>query len=104
MRHGESGDFVLSLGAMFRWTLLAFPAGIVPVTRVQLEETTGYEGGNDRIAKKTATILSGSEGLPIGVQVVAKPYREEVMLAVMAAIESRVKGLEGFPTTPVDPR
>ena len=103
MRHGESGDFVLSLGAMFRWTLLAFPAGIVPVTKVQVEETIGYEGGNDRIAKKAASILSGSQGMPVGVQVVAKPFREEAMLAVMSAIESRVQSLEGFPHTPVDP-
>ncbi len=104
MRHGESGDFVLSLGAMFRWTLLAFPAGIVPVTTVQAEETIGYEGGKDRIAKKTASILSGSKGLPVGVQVVAKPFCEEAMLAVMAAIESSVQRLDSFPHTPVDPR
>lgn len=104
MRHGESGDFVLSLGAMFRWTLLAFPAGIVPVTQVQSEETMGYEGGTDRIAKRAASILSGSEGMPVGVQVVAKPFCEEAMLAVMAAIEARVTPLDGFPATPIDPR
>jgi fatty acid amide hydrolase len=103
MRHGESGDFILSLGAMFRWTLLAFPAGVVPVTRVQAEETIGYDGGNDRIAKKAATILSGSQGMPVGVQVVAKPFCEEAMLAVMGAIESRVQKLDSFPHTPVDP-
>ena len=103
MRHGESGDFILSLGAMFRWTLLAFPAGIIPVTKVQVDETIGYEGGNDRIAKKAAAILSGSEGLPVGVQVVAKPFCEETMLSVMEAIESRVQRLDDFPHTPVDP-
>ncbi|HZO15937.1 MAG TPA: amidase family protein, partial [Polyangiaceae bacterium] len=38
LRHRESGDFVMSVGAEFRWTLLNFPAGIVPVTRVRAEE------------------------------------------------------------------
>ncbi len=103
MCHGASGDFVLSLGAMFRWTLLGFPAGIVPVTKVESDETTGYEGGSDRLAKKTASILEGSQGLPVGVQVVARPFAEEAMLAAMAAIESRVQKLPGFPHTPVDP-
>ena len=103
MGHGSSGDFILSLGAMFRWTLFGFPAAVVPVTRVQPEEATTYEGGNDRIAKKAAAILAGSEGLPVGVQVVAKPFCEETLLGVMAGIESKVKQSEGYPKTPVDP-
>jgi fatty acid amide hydrolase len=101
---GTSGDYVLSLGAMFRWTLLGFPAAIVPVTKVQADETSGYEGGSDRIAKKTASILEGSAGLPVGVQVVDKPFAEEAMLATMAAIESHVQSLSGFPHTPIDPK
>lgn len=104
MAHGASGDYVLSLGAMFRWTLLGFPAGVVPVTKVAAGESEGYEGGSDRIAKKTAAILAGSCGLPVGVQVVARPFAEEAMLAVMAAIEAGVQGLSGFPHTPIDPR
>jgi fatty acid amide hydrolase len=103
MGHGASGDFILSLGAMFRWTLLGFPAGVVPVTRVRTDETTNYEGGNDRIAKKAAAILSGSAGMPVGVQVVAKPFCEEALLTVMAGIESGVQSNDDYPRTPVDP-
>jgi fatty acid amide hydrolase len=104
MKHKESGDFALSLGAMFRWTLLNFPAGVVPVTRVRQSETRGYEGGGDRIAKKAASILEGSAGLPVGVQVVARPYQEHKLLRVMAAIEAGVRDGEELPRTPVDPR
>ncbi len=98
--HRQSGDFTLSLAAMFRWTLLNFPAGVVPVTKVLSSETKGYDGGHDRLAKKVRTILSGSAGLPVGVQVVALPYQEETLLSVMAAVERRVQTLDGFPKTP----
>ncbi len=87
---------------MFRWTLLNFPAGVVPVSRVLPGEASRYDGGDDRIAKKVRSIMAGSEGLPLGVQVVAKPYQEQALLTVMAAIESRVRNDESYPTTPVD--
>jgi fatty acid amide hydrolase len=103
MGHRQSGDFTLSLGPMFRWTLLNFPAGVVPVTRVLPDETRRYDGGTDRIAKKVRSIMEGSAGLPVGVQVVAKPYQEQALLTVMAALENRLREGEGFPVTPIDP-
>ena len=68
-RHGEGGwsasDPVNYLEAMrfTQWfNLLGFPAVVVPVTQ-------------------------SAEGLPIGVQVVGRPYEEEVVLEVAAVIE-----------------
>jgi fatty acid amide hydrolase len=109
MGHRESGDFTLSLSYAFRWTLLNFPAGVVPVTRVQAHETApdphrGVRPGKpDKIEKKVSAIEAASAGLPVGVQVVARPYREDVVLAIMQAIESAARARDGFPTTPVDP-
>ncbi len=100
MQHGTSGDFVLSLASMFRWTLFNFPAGVVPVTSVQTGETRYM--GSDRLAKRAISILQGSEGMPVGVQVVARPYHEEKLLAVMASIEADAKTRDGFPHTPVE--
>lgn len=103
--HRASGDFTLSLSYAFRYTLLNFPAGIVPVTRVRPDETTEtFPGKPDKVEKKLAAILQGAAGLPLGVQVVARPYREDVTLAVMAGIEAHARGREGYPVTPVDPR
>jgi len=105
MGHRESGDFTLSLSYAFRWTLLNFPAGVVPVTRV-LDSETAEEpavGKPDKVEKKVAAIAAGSAGLPLGVQVVARPYREDVVLALMEAIESDARLREGFPKTPVEP-
>jgi hypothetical protein len=41
--------------------------------------------------------------LPVPVQVVARPYREDVALAVMQVVEDAARKADGFPWTPVDP-
>jgi fatty acid amide hydrolase len=102
LRHRESGDFVMSVGAEFRWTLLNFPAGIVPVTRAHRAELGRYPA-HDRVEKKVAAIDAASSGLPIGVQVVARPFEEHVLLGVMRAIERAVRGDQDYPRTPVEP-
>jgi fatty acid amide hydrolase len=101
--HRESGDFTLSVGSEFRWTLLNFPAGVVPVTRARPDEVGRYQHKSDRIERKVADIDRKSAGLPVGVQVVAKPYQEQVLIAVMQAIHEGVRDDDGFPTTPVGP-
>lgn len=102
MGHRESGDFALALSYPFRYSLLNFPAGVLPVTRVR-EDDVGGLPTRDRIEKKQAAIDAASVGLPVGVQVVARPYREAAALAAMAAIEAAVKGDDGYPLTPIDP-
>jgi fatty acid amide hydrolase len=44
----------------------------------------------------------GSEGLPIGVQVIARPWREDVALVLMAVLESASRERLDFPKTPVE--
>ncbi|MBW2458395.1 MAG: amidase [Deltaproteobacteria bacterium] len=102
--HRQSGDFTLSLGAEFRWTLLNFPAGIVPATTVTPDDVGHYPPPRDRVERKVVDIDQASVGLPVGVQVVARPYAEEVLLAVMQTLERQLRGADGFPTTPVTPR
>jgi fatty acid amide hydrolase len=102
--HRQSGDFALSLGAEFRWTLLNFPAGIVPVTTVRADDVGHYQPVRDRVERKVAAIDEASLGLPVGVQVVAPPYAENVLLAVMQTVEDQVGETDGFPRTPVTPR
>lgn len=104
MAHGQSGDYTLGLANMFRYALCNMPAGIVPVARVQEADRMPAPGrGADRIDKARAAIDAGALGLPVGVQVVARPFREDVALAVMAAVEQRVIVHEDFPHTPIDP-
>ena len=101
--HGESKDFTLSFCYAARYNVLDFPAGVVPVSRVNSDETTRERPG-DLFEKRAASVESQSEGLPVGVQVVTRPYREDVALAVMKAIEDDVRQEKDFPWTPIEPR
>ena len=77
-----------------------FPAGIVPVTRVRPDEESDRRVGLDlvdRIARKTER---GSAGLPVTVQVIARPWRDHVALAAMAAIERAARARPDYPARP----
>ncbi len=104
MPHGESGDFVLGTGYLFRYSLLDFPAGSVPVTRARAGEIGHMQPGGDRVERKQAAFDAASLGLPVGVQVVARPYHEAHVVAVMAAIEAAARAHSpDYPHTPVTP-
>ncbi len=45
-------------------------------------------------------VEQGSVGLPIGVQVMARHWREDVVLAVMRALEHAFRALPDFPLHP----
>ena len=103
MPHHESADFVFSLSYMFRYSLLNFPAGVVPVTQVRAGDIEGICPPNDRIEKKKAFVDSGALGLPVGTQVVGRPYQEARVLAVMQAIQDEVSSDDDYPSVPVTP-
>lgn len=98
--HEGARDFVLAGSPSMTWNIVQFPAGVVPVTRVRADEAR-RDNPRDRLEKLAARVDEGSAGLPIGVQVVARMWREDLCLATMAAIEGSVSGDEGFPKTPV---
>jgi fatty acid amide hydrolase len=100
-QHGSTGDFTAAAVYTTRYNLLNLPAGVVPVTRVRPTETDRKEKA-DRLDKKAASIERGSAGLPIGVQLVGRPWREDVVLAAMKAIENEAKNGSEFPSTPID--
>ena len=100
---GSSGELTLTLSYAFRYAMLNFPAGVVPVTRVRQEEQV-RQVRSDRVEKACAAVELGSAGLPVGVQVVARPWREDVALAVMQTLQDGCSGEAGYPRTPVDPQ
>ena len=46
-------------------------------------------------------VEENSAGLPVGVQVVGRHWREDVVLAVMAALEQDFRATGSYPATPV---
>ncbi len=98
--HGHFDEFSPAGSYSMRYNLLNFPAGVVGVTRVRPDETARPDA-RDRLEKKAALVEAGSAGLPVGVQVVARPFREDLVLAAMVALEDAVRGREDFPKTPI---
>jgi fatty acid amide hydrolase len=98
--HGASKNFTLASSYTIVFNATQLPAGVVPVTRVRSEETTRH-AGRDSVERHAARVDDQSAGLPVGVQVAGRPWKDHVVLAVMAAIEAGVSRDEGFPATPV---
>lgn len=69
------------------YTLLGLPAGVAPITRVHPGEESERRVGNDLVERAARAVEMNSAGLPIGVQVVARPWREDIVLALMEALE-----------------
>jgi fatty acid amide hydrolase len=103
LRHGSTGDLPLA-GANCYWAnVLGVPAGVVAATRVRPGEEAHRPASRDTVDRAAAAVEAGSAGLPVGVQVAAKPWREDVALAVMGALESHFRSQPDYPHTPVLP-
>jgi fatty acid amide hydrolase len=61
--HGTSEQHVRGQSYASLWNLLGYPAGVVPVTAT-------------------------ADGLPVGAQVAARPWREDIVLGLLAAIST----------------
>jgi fatty acid amide hydrolase len=103
LRHGASGSVSVAGAYAPLYNLLGYPAGTIPFTRVRPDEEIGRKPSRDRIEAAALETERGSAGLPAGVQIVARPWREDVAFAIMSALEAAVKGKPDFPTTPVTP-
>ncbi len=54
-----------------------------------------------QLSEQTASkVEQGSVGLPVGVQVAARHWREDIVLAVMAAIEEHFQSQPDYPAHP----
>lgn len=104
--HGQSTEFSMGGNYAMRYNLLNFPAGTLPVTFIQDAETVRGVGSaapapTDRVERIAAAVDLNSGGLPVSVQVVARPWQESRVLAVMGALERVLAGGESVPVTPV---
>ena len=79
------------------YNILGYPAGVVPLTRVRNDEVVGCASSKDMVEQAARKVELGSVGLPVGVQVVARPWREHVALAVMRAIEEAACMRDDYP-------
>jgi len=88
----------LSYTAIFN--LLGMPAGTVAATRVRSGEESDRTPGMDLVGRAAKRVEIGSAGMPVGVQVAARPWREDVALAVMTALEEHFRAQPDYPAQP----
>lgn len=96
LRHG--GSKYLSFANVAAYTLLynvlGFPAGVVPVTTVESGEESDRPASLDLVERAAREAERGSAGLPVGVQVAARMWREDLILSAMSVIEDAVRARE----------
>lgn len=92
--HGASREVVTAGCYALLFNLLGWPAGVVPFTRVRAGEESDRPASKDRVATRASEVERGSAGLPVGVQIAARPWREDIALALLAAVE-RDPGRDG---------
>lgn len=91
LTHGSTTHLSPAASHSFLSNLLDVPAGVVPVTRVDAGEESDRPASRDQTEMVARAVERGSAGLPVGVQVAALPWREDVVLAVMSALEADLR-------------
>jgi fatty acid amide hydrolase len=100
LTHGATTKVPLAASYSMIYNLLGMPGGVAPVTRVRADEESDRPASRDPVERMALRVERGSAGLPLGVQVVARHWREDLVLALMAAIEARVRANADFPAWP----
>jgi fatty acid amide hydrolase len=99
--HGASRDLLTAGAYASLYNLLGYPAGVVPFTRIRNGEETDRDPGRDLVLRLAQKVETDSAGLPVGVQVIARPWQEHIALAAMAVLETAARQQPDFPQTPV---
>jgi fatty acid amide hydrolase len=95
--HGSSEHLLPAVSYAFVYNVLGAPAGVVSISRVRPGEETDRVVSRDLADITASQVEAGSAGLPLGVQVVARHWRDDVVLAVMAALEREFRGSPDYP-------
>ena len=96
--HGESENLHPGAAACFIANVFALPAGAVPVTRVRAGAEEVYKcpvAQRDLFAQAAIAATRGSAGLPVGVQVMAPPFEDELALRGMRELERALAAARG---------
>jgi fatty acid amide hydrolase len=76
------------------------PSGAVAATTVRPGEESDRPASRDPAERAAADVERGSAGLPIGVQIAGRVWREDVVLALMSVLETHFRSQAGYPSRP----
>jgi fatty acid amide hydrolase len=85
--HGASERLLTAGAYAVLYNVLGLPAGVVPVSRVTEHDVKPRPMSRDLVQRAARAVEIGSVGLPLGVQVVGRPWREDIVIAAMRSIE-----------------
>ena len=100
LTHGGSEYLLGAASYSLLYNVLGMPAGVVAATTTRPGEESDRSRGRDLAERAARKTEEGSAGLPVGVQVVARHWREDVALAVMAALEEHFRAQPDYPAQP----
>jgi fatty acid amide hydrolase len=100
LTHGSSEHLFPAGSYAFMYNVIGTPAGVVSITKVQPGEESDRTVSKDLADLTARDVEQGSAGLPVGVQVVARHWREDVVLALMAALEEHFQTKPTYPEYP----
>eukprot|EP01017_Pseudomicrothorax_dubius_P027165 TRINITY_DN3095_c0_g1_i3.p1 TRINITY_DN3095_c0_g1~~TRINITY_DN3095_c0_g1_i3.p1 ORF type:complete len:617 (+),score=159.16 TRINITY_DN3095_c0_g1_i3:67-1917(+) len=96
-QHGKASSLVVTSLYAFITNLLDLPTGVFPMTTVRPGEDI-YDNSdcpvNDKIKHDMAAAIRGTENLPVGVQIVTKPFEDEKCLQLMQELETIIKKID----------
>ncbi len=100
LTHSGSEYLIHAASYAVLYNVLGMPAGVVAATRVRNGEESNRGASKDIAQQAALDVEHGSAGLPIGVQVIARYWREDVVLAVMSVLEEHFRMKPDYPTRP----
>jgi hypothetical protein len=70
------------------------------IARVESGSESDRAPSRDVVERAAAKVEPRSARLPVGAQVAGRPWREDVVLAIMAALERHFRATPGYPVLP----
>jgi fatty acid amide hydrolase len=95
--HIKAFDLLAASSYSLLINLLGFTSGTLALTRVAAGEDTGRLDSRDHVLRNARRTDHGSVGLPVGIQISSLPWREDIVLALMSALENSVAGSPSYP-------
>jgi fatty acid amide hydrolase len=100
LRHRMNGFINEGLSYTAVYNFLGTPAGVVAATRVAGGEESDRTARFNLVERAARQVEAGSVGLPVGVQVVSRHWREDVVLGIMSLLEEHFRRQPGYPADP----
>jgi fatty acid amide hydrolase len=100
--HDTSSESLPASVFAYHPNLLGLPSGTVAASSIRDDEGSTRNAARETLTATARRIEQGSAGLPIGVQVSARLWRDDVCLAVMEALERHFASRPDYPPNMVD--